>query len=117
MRKIERNGCEGKEKITLYTVELAKYEIANALLKGKELPIPQVHAALATIYSLPLTFVVMTEELARLTYSLAAEVKITYYDAAFLALAKTFKATLITDNIKHQGKASTIKVIPLSEYH
>lgn len=104
------------EKIDLYTSELAKYEVGNALLKRKQLELPQAYASLATVHELPITFVSESEDLAKSTYQIGEKADITYYDAAFLSLAKQYKATLITDNIKHQGKATAIKVIPLSKY-
>jgi len=33
-----------------------------------------------------------------------------------MSLAKQCNATLVTDNIKHQGKDSSIKVIALKDY-
>ncbi len=50
------------------------------------------------------------------TYKIAQETNITYYDASFMSLAKQLNATLVTDNIKHQGKATDIKVISLKDY-
>jgi len=47
---------------------------------------------------------------------MAKEEKITYYDASFIALAQQENAIFITDNTKHQGKTSEVKVIPLSKY-
>ena len=72
-----------------------------------------VNLALETIYSLPITFVAESETLAQETYLQAYNNKITYYDAAFISLAKQFDATLITENIKHQGKTSDVTVILL----
>jgi len=50
------------------------------------------------------------------TFSLASKLGITYYDASFLSLAKLYKATLVTENIKHQGKTKDIKVVALKDY-
>lgn len=105
-----------EEKIEIYTSELAKYEVGNALLKGKQLQLPQAYASLGTVYALPITFVSETEDLANESYKIGQDLKITYYDASFLSLSKKYKATLITDNIRHQGKLSGIKVVPLSKY-
>ena len=102
--------------LEILTSELAKYEIGNALLKRKQLDLPRAHASLGTIYALPITFISETETLARSTYQLGQELNITYYDASFLSIAKAYKASLITDNIKHQGRPSGIKVVPLARY-
>lgn len=105
-----------QEKVLILTSELAKFEIGNALLKRKQLDLPHAYASLGTIYALPVTFVPETEDLARTTYRLGEKLNITYYDASFLSIAKTYKAILVTDNVKHQGKQSEVKVVPLAKY-
>lgn len=93
-----------RKEIQIFLPELVKYELGNALLKGKELSYSQAKNALKIFYELPLTFVAETLDLAKLTYKLAQKFSLTYYDASFLALAKSQKATLITANPKHQPK-------------
>lgn len=104
-----------KGKISLLTPELSRYEIGNAILK-KKLEMPFAQDALGTAYDLPVQFVKETYELACQTYEIAIESNITYYDASFIALAKQENAILVTDNIKHQGKTSEVKVVPLAKY-
>lgn len=103
-------------KVELYSSELAKYETANALLKGKQLDLPQALTSLETIYHLPINFVAETDNSAGRTYALAQNQNMTYYDATFLSLAQTLKGVLITDNIKHQRPLAGIKVTPLAQY-
>ena len=103
-------------KAELFTPELAKYELGNVLLKGKQLTPNEAYLSFGTVYSLQITFVTESEELAKETYNLAFNNGVTYYDAAFMSLAKQYNAILVTDNIKHQGKSSSITVKPLSEY-
>jgi predicted nucleic acid-binding protein len=110
LREVKDNQVE------LLAPELLKYEIGNVLLKGKQLSPNQAFVSLGTAYSLPVTFISESEEQALETCNLAYALGATYYDAAFMSLAKNYGATLITDNIKHQGKSSDIKVIPLSDY-
>lgn len=107
--------CQNGE-ITLYTPEISKYEVANALLKGKKLTITQVKDCFISLYTLPLTFLTEKEETALVAYEIALKNEITYYDAVFLAHAKTLQAVVVTDNPKHQGKDTTVKVIPLAQY-
>lgn len=104
------------DKVELVTPELAKYEVGNVLLFGKNLSPKQARIILIKFYDLPLSFISESEELAKETFELAFNLKITYYDAAFLSLAKKYETTLVTDNVKHQGRTSEIKVIPLSQY-
>lgn len=104
-------------KVELYSSELAKFEVADALLKGKSLKFPQAKIALSTLYQLPIEFAPETQKSARSAYQLGEKLNITYYDATFIALAKHLQVPLVTDNVKHQDKSATAKVIPLSEYH
>lgn len=96
--------------------ELLKYEVGNVLLTGKQLTPSQAYVSLGTAYSLPVTFVTESEQQAKETYSIAHNLGISYYDASFISLAKQYDATLVTDNIKHQGKESTVKVVKLKDY-
>lgn len=111
----EMTTFKTKEKgLKILAPELAKYEAGNVLLHGKKLTRKEADTALATFYSMPITFVPESEILAKQTYALAENLKITYYDASFISVAKEYNATLITDNIKHHGKTKEIKVIPLN---
>lgn len=106
-----RNG-----KVELFAPELAKYEVGNVLLTSKKLTPNEANISLGTAYSLPITFVGETEDLSKQTFEIAYKHGITYYDASFLSLAKQYNATLVTDNIKHQGKSSEIKAVSLKDY-
>jgi len=101
--------------VSLMAPELSKYEIGNALLK-KKLDLSMAYESLGTVYQLPMTFVPETEELAKQTYKIAVQSGITYYDASFVALAKQEDASLVTENIKHQGKPQGVKVTSLRDY-
>ncbi|MDO8639020.1 MAG: type II toxin-antitoxin system VapC family toxin [Candidatus Daviesbacteria bacterium] len=105
-----------KNKIVLITPELARYEVGNVLLFGKNLLPEQAKIALTESYKLPVSFISESEELSKETFKLAFNLKITYYDASFLALAKLYNAILVTDNTKHQGRNSNIKVTALNDY-
>jgi predicted nucleic acid-binding protein len=103
-------------KAELIAPELIKYEIGNVLLKGKKLNPDQAYISLSTAYILPVTFITESEDQAKETYTLAYNLGISYYDASFISLAKQYDATLITDNIKHQGKDSSLKVLAINDY-
>lgn len=106
----------GRGECPVYTSELRKYEVANALLKGKRLSVRQAAQALELLYSFPLQFVVASKDDADCTYAIAHAAGITFYDAVFLALAKTLSAPLVTDNVRHQCRVPGVTVIPLAEY-
>lgn len=109
-------GDVQRGEVALITPELAKYEVGNVLLKGKGLSYIQAKVVIEQLYALPIVFVEDTETLAQRTFELAVEVGITYYDASFMALAEQQSAVLITENIKHQGRTSTIQTVALKEY-
>lgn len=47
---------------------------------------------------------------------IATEMKITYYDAVFVALAEKLGATLVTASPKHHVKNRRVRVVPLDSY-
>ena len=95
-------------KIDIFLPELTKYELANALLKGKNLSLSVARQALSLFYALPINFVTEEASTAKSSYKLAKELKITYYDACFLTLAGKLKAVLVTANPRHQRKIGGI---------
>ena len=109
------------QKVNLITPSLARYEVGNALLK-KDLNLPQAYDSFGTAYSLPVSFIPESENLAYDAYEMAKQIrvsgnkKVTYYDTAFTSLAKQENATLVTDNPKHQAKIKGVKVIALKDY-
>lgn len=103
-------------RVSVYVPELVKYEIGNALLKGKQLLIPEAEDALDAFSKLPLH--IIPAELNHLIeiYKLAERLTMTFYDASFVHLAQLFRAPLVTDNPKHQKKVEEVKVIALEKY-
>lgn len=112
--KILRDAQLGK--VELVAPELAKYEVGNVLLFSKKLSSEEGADVLSQFFNLPITYIPESEIQAVETYALAFDLGITYYDAAFLSLAKQYDAPLVTSNLKHQGKPSSIRVIPLQSY-
>lgn len=112
--KILKEVANGSTQIIV--PELLKYEVGNVLLKGKQLTPEQAFIGLETAYTLPVTFVADSEQQAKETFTLAHSCGLSYYDASFMSLAKNYNATLVTDNLKHQGKDSNINVIALKDY-
>lgn len=102
-----------EKKIEIILPALVKYELANAFLKGKQLSYPEAKIALETFYNLSLLFVEETLDLAKDSYLLGKKLNLSYYDACFLALAKSQKASLITANPKHQKRIKGIKILTL----
>ena len=112
--KILSDALKGQS--VLIAPELAKYEIGNVLLLKKKLPIAEAQFSIQALYNYPIQFVPESEELAKQTYKVALKGGITYYDASFIALAQQENATLITENVKHQGKSQGVRVTSLRDY-
>jgi len=106
-----------QNKVELLAPELAKYEVGNVLLKGKKLSNKQFTQILETMSELPIRYIGEDQQLAQKSFEIATKFMMTYYDAVFVALSDVFGAKLVTDNLKHQGKASSvIEVISLKDY-
>lgn len=106
--------CESGKTI-LYSPELAKYEVGNAILY-KKLDSTLTKSSLSTLYSLPIVFCSLNEGDALVTAEMAVENKITYYDSVFVNLAEKIGGILVTDNPKHQNKIKGVKVVGLKNY-
>ncbi len=103
------------EKIKIIAPELAKYEIGNALLY-KNMDTPAVKLGLETLYKLPINFYTLNQKRANEILEIAKENKITYYDAAFIQLAREKNATLITANPKHHRQIKGVKIVDIKDY-
>lgn len=103
-------------KVVAIVPELVKYEVGNALLKGKRLKSPEIEDALDAFSKLP--FHVISPSFDELSdiYEIASILNTTFYDATFIGLAKIYNATLVTANPKHQKHFPGINVIPLKDY-
>jgi len=106
--------CE-RGKVALYAPQLAKYEVGNAIL-NKGLNEAQAKISLATLYSLPISFLALSEKEAAKSLKIASDAGITYYDAVFISLAEDVGATLVTDNPKHQKLVGKVKIVELKNY-
>jgi predicted nucleic acid-binding protein len=104
------------EKVYIVMPELAKYEVANALLY-KNMLTQHTISSLVTFYSIPIQFMEQDKQQAQSAIQIALDSKITFYDASFMALAQELGANLVTDNPKHQlKKVKGVKVISLKDY-
>lgn len=104
--------------VSLMVPELVKYEVGNVMAVAKRLTHSQLAEALDLFYCLPLFFFSETLTLSKRSGQIAQSLKITYYDATFLALAERERAGLVTANPNHQRKVPgrRIKIVPLQDY-
>lgn len=99
----------------LYAPEISRYELGNIIFKRK-LSKDHAKSIVATIYSLPIFFVKETQDRFLRSAQLSTELGVTFYDAAFISLAEELSAPLISQNLKHQGKAKMIEVTSLPNF-
>lgn len=103
-------------KVELATCDLAVFELANALCKGKGLPKDVVKGVLARLFDLPIELYPPDRSLAELTVELVAEYDLTSYDASFIALARAVRCQLISDDSRHHGRVKDGTVLKLEDY-
>ncbi len=108
------NLKEGKLKVL--TSDLAPHEISNALWKKKKLSLDKAQLSFEILFKLPIEIIKTDTRILSKAFQIAKEVKITSYDAVFIAIALLYDCPLITANPKHQQKFKKAKIIPLSEY-
>ena len=100
-RKLLAAWIEGS--LELFLPGLWVYEAGNVLcLKRPQ----QAQGALAGLIGLGIHELPMTGELASTTISIATEYSVTFYDAAYLAVAREVDAQLLTADLGFARKAS-----------
>lgn len=110
-----QRGCN--EEVSLCTPDISRYEVGNVLIVGKKFSIGDALEAINFFNNTaPISQYALTSDLAELSCFYASEFGVTYYDAAFAALAKSIGAPLVTDDFRHHSKIKEIEVIKLSDY-
>lgn len=98
----------------LLSSDLLVHEVFNALLKGKQLDQKVLQRATEKFFTLPLTFVPTDRNYVAQAITIAKQLRITFYDAVYLAIANTMAAPLVTENVRHQGKFKKIPVFDIA---
>jgi predicted nucleic acid-binding protein len=101
-------------KVELYAPDLLIYEVANALYKGVKLDADKITAAIETLYNSPIQFFSPEKLLATSAVSLMVRHNITFYDAAYAALARVLHVPLLSADIKGHKKIESVEFVELS---
>ena len=104
------------KEINIHQPQLAKYELGNVLIKGKNFELSKTLKALNFYHSLSINFIPENIESSQNTAQTAYKLNITYYDASFITVAKKYSATLITENPKHQKQIYGVKIKTLKQF-
>lgn len=94
-KKLLVDHMEGR--VGIAVPALLYYEVGNILLYGRSRPsIEEAEEALSDLYSIPLAVITPDGDAAEATLRLASQYGISYYDAAYVALAEAMDCPLIT---------------------
>lgn len=102
-------------KVELFSPELAKYEVGNALVY-KRLADWELNECLGRLFDMPVKFLRTGVKDEKMIGDISLKLKITFYDAAFMALAQKLKVPLVTANPKHHKSFPGVKVVDLKNY-
>ena len=104
------------QRIALFSSDLLRYELANALTKGKKLAASDVRFALERLEELPVELLDLMPGSFEHAAALAHKYNISVYDAVYAVIAHELSGTLVTANPRHQGRIQEVSVIALSDY-
>lgn len=102
-----------EQRIALFSSDLLRYELANALNKGKTLAALEVRIALERLEELPVDLLDLIPASFEHAAALAHKYNISVYDAVDAVIAYELSGTLVTANPRHQGRVQEISVIAL----
>jgi predicted nucleic acid-binding protein len=97
----------------LYAPDILIYELANALWKGKHLPLPIISDALERIYNSPIQLLAPDKLLSFSSAQFMTNYDLTFYDASYVGLSHVLKMPLLTANPKDHKKVKEIEQIQL----
>ena len=104
------------QRVALFTSDLARYELANALTLGKRLNPSVVRSILERFEELPIELVETTPALFESAADFAQRYNVSVYDAVYAAIAAELGGTLVTANPRHQARIREAFVLPLPAY-
>lgn len=99
--------------IQVFAPSLLIYEVGNALYKGKKFEEERVLLAMETLFDSGIEFFPIDEALAISTAHFMVRHNITFYDAAYVALASVLNIPLISADEKGHKKIKEITAIAL----
>ena len=96
--------------VTISAPILWQYEVGNFL--GRELP-EEAEAKMALLLNLKVRDIELTDNIYRLCFAWMKKYNVTFYDAAYLAIAYDIQATLVTADEKFVKKMQKIDCLCL----
>lgn len=96
--------------------DLLFYEVGNALGRGKRMGEEKIFASLGVLFGSPIEFVRLDRTMMQAAARFMIAYGLTFYDAAYGALAHILGIPLITADPKDQGKIGEIRVIGIEKF-
>lgn len=96
--------------------DLFYYEVTNALVNKKHMPLEAVELAVDSLFDFGLVAFASDGELLRTSTMLARQSGITIYDACYIALAREQGCPLVTANPRHQRPDLGCEVILIEDW-
>ncbi len=111
-REVLRRGEAGE--VTLHAPDLLLYEVGNALARGKGVSAASVRDALGLLRQSCIEWHALDEEIIEEAALFTERYGITFYDAAYAALADREDAVLLSANPKDHKQIREVRVQTLS---
>lgn len=102
--------------VDLMAPYLVNYEVANSLRYNPDFGLEDLKAAIGDLLNMQLNLVLLDEPQTRMASELALKHGITFYDAAYLALAETEETTFYTADDKLITKVGGPMVKHIRDY-
>ena len=99
--------------VVIYAPELLLYEVGNVLFKGKNFSEIQIAEGLELVDSCGLRLEQLSVPLMEMAADFMAQYKITFYDAAYVALAYSMHIPLVSCDVKGHKKIKEVEVVEL----
>ncbi len=99
--------------VAILVPDLFSYEVANAILYKKSIPVQATLSAIASLFELRMSMVPIDVDLLSTSATISREKSITIYDACYIAVAQKYSCPLVTANPRHQKQPSGCEIIPL----
>jgi predicted nucleic acid-binding protein len=96
--------------------DLFFYEVANAIVHKKSIPLEAIESAVAGKFSLGISAASIDSELLNASVTLSRQLDITVYDSCYIAVALKLDCPLVTANPRHQKQTLGCEVIPLEKW-
>lgn len=109
--KIRKNFLEGKINIVVPDIQI--YEIANALRYNRVFQERDVKGAIKSLIDLGLNIFVPTKDVIEKAVEVSFKYNVSFYDAYFVALARTLNFLFVTADEKLYDKLSTLEFVKL----